>query len=117
MKRKNTVYIKKSFIYLFIFSLFYNISINSAECPGLIQQVEALLDQQVLFNQSLQRISALQDQMNADFESIVEILAGDKSMSMPFDQYNKIPTKATSESNLGRSNSAVIVSNNILFES
>jgi len=113
--RKNRFYTGKNFVFLFFF-LFYNVSINSAEC-GILKQVEDLLADQVSYNQSLQIIASLQDVIDKELESIIEILTPNKSLGLLYKNPARMVSKSTASQQVERGNRNVEESNDILFDS
>jgi len=113
MKGKKIFLIRKNFIYLFIFSLLYNASLDSAEC-GILKQVEDVLVSQAEFNDSLQVVDSLQDIMDKDLESIIDILTPTKTISLFYKTFSKMPTK-NSATQVEEGNDRVKTSNDLLF--
>jgi len=79
MSKKSIFFLRRNLAYILFFSLFYSAFLYSDDCNGVIQQVETLLEQQLEKDQSLQVIASLQDVMDKDLDSLIDILTPVKS--------------------------------------
>jgi len=79
MNKKSIFFLRRNLAYILFFSLFYNVFLYTDDCNGIIQQVETLLEQQSENDQSLQVIASLQDVMDKDLDSLIDILTPVKS--------------------------------------